>query len=396
TDGTLRATTAVPVRLLPSLTGLRFVLALTVLACHALWDPAWFTDPGVVRSVSWLKEGAEAAVSGFFVLSGYVLTWTHRADGPARAFWRQRFWRIAPNHLLGWAGAVAFVALTSARSPVDGTQGRCTVSLATASVLLLQNWTPAWAAGACFNVPSWSISCEVFFYALFPALIIGARAIPRRWLPAAWAATAAATLAAPLTAALISPVEPDFASGLPKLWLLYFFPPVRLAEFALGMLTALLLRGERRLQVPPSRLATPLALAIASTAVLTALAPPAFRLGAQAAVPFALFIAYAALTDLDNRPTLLSGPLMTSLGEASYALYIVHWPLLLAYRHALGADRTFSASTGVLLAAGFAVLALAASLLVHHFWETPLRRRGALPTVRTGVTGACTLDSRPR
>ncbi|CAM5397776.1 hypothetical protein SALBM135S_01099 [Streptomyces alboniger] len=209
TTGTPHTTTAAPGRLLPSLTGLRFVLALTVLACHALWDPAWFADPGVVRSVSWLREGASAAVSGFFVLSGYVLTWTHRADRPARVFWRQRFWRIVPNHVLGWTGAVAFVLLTSAPSPVDGAQGRCTVTLGAVDALLLQNWTPAWASGACFNVPSWSIGCEVFFYALFPALVVGARAIPRRWLRAVWAVTAAATLAAPLTAHRVSRVQPD-------------------------------------------------------------------------------------------------------------------------------------------------------------------------------------------
>jgi peptidoglycan/LPS O-acetylase OafA/YrhL len=44
-------------------------------------------------------------VSFFFVLSGFVLTWSARPDDIATGFWRRRIARIYPVHLVTAGGA---------------------------------------------------------------------------------------------------------------------------------------------------------------------------------------------------------------------------------------------------------------------------------------------------
>ncbi|MFI9227632.1 hypothetical protein [Streptomyces rimosus] len=67
---------------LPSLTGLRFLLALPVLVSHLLVDVALFADADVHTALYPSQTLAACAVSGFFVLSGFVLAWTHRPGEP--------------------------------------------------------------------------------------------------------------------------------------------------------------------------------------------------------------------------------------------------------------------------------------------------------------------------
>ncbi|RSO23946.1 acyltransferase [Streptomyces sp. WAC 06725] len=373
---------------LPSLTGLRFFLALPVLVSHLLVDVALFADADVHTALYPSQTLAACAVSGFFVLSGFVLAWTHRPGEPVRAFWRRRLWRIVPAHVLGWAGGVAFFALTSVSALPDGVPTDCGPRFGVISLLLLQGWTPGTALDACFNAPSWSISCEMFFYTLFPLLIAAARKIPAARLGACWAILAVAVLTLPLTALTVA--APALGRGIDvgrdSMWLCYFFPPMRLAEFALGIVTARLVAAGRWPRVPRALL---LVLPVPAVG-LAPLCPPPLRYGALAAIPLALVIAHLALADGRETPRPLARPAFVALGEASYALYIVHWPLLLAFRHLLGYERAFTIPTSLALAAAGAVLAQATALIVYRFVERPLNRRFARRPARTapGPAGA--------
>ncbi len=60
------------------------------------------------------------------------------------------------------------------------------------------------------------------------------------------------------------------------------------------------------------------------------------------------------------------------LGEASYALYILHLTVL---QSLLALDRSAGGAPPVWAGYAALVLALALSLLVHLFFELPLRRR---------------------
>ncbi|MFE4538703.1 acyltransferase family protein [Streptomyces scopuliridis] len=356
---------------LPSLTGLRFVLAASVLAAHTMVDSAVFADDDLHTALLPMETYAACAVSGFFVLSGFVLTWTHRPGESARAFWRRRLWKIFPCHALGWAGAVLFFALTSAAALPDGTPVRCDPGSGFLTLFLMQNWTPVTALTACFNAPSWSISCEAFFYALFPLLITAVRALPAHRLRHAWTVLALTVVLLPLASL---PLEQE------TMWISYLFPPPRLTEFVLGIVTARLIQTGRWPRLPRTALIAPAALAAALTPVM----PEPYWYGAHGAVPLALLIAHLALVDSHDRTGRLAHPTLVTLGDASYALYIVHWPLLLAARHLIGSDRTFSTPTGLLLAVAFAVLAQATALLVHKHVERPLARRWSRPPDRKG------------
>src|SRR6202008_2295743 len=84
---------------LPSLTGLRFVAAFGVFGLHA-YSLVKLTDPIARRGAQLLFDAGDLGVSFFFVLSGFVLTWSARPGrGPLR-FWQGRIARIWPAYLV--------------------------------------------------------------------------------------------------------------------------------------------------------------------------------------------------------------------------------------------------------------------------------------------------------
>src|SRR5215211_5654448 len=216
---------------LPRLTGLRAVAALVVFAHHAQLYGGW-------PELRFLEAGY-LGVSLFFVLSGFVLTWAARPGDSARRFWRRRFARIYPAYLVGVALAVVLVD----RPPL----GPLLANLA-----LVQAWIPDLDYSFGVSSPNWSLSCEAFFYALFPFVAWRAAALAPgralRLLAGWWLVTNAATVA-------LSTVSADVA---------YADPLLRSGEFALGILGALALqRGWR----PPLGLGAAIALVVGLTAV---------------------------------------------------------------------------------------------------------------------------------
>ena len=148
---------------LPALTGLRFFLALWVIL-HHLTGPGQDLEP-LARQLpyglfSLLRAGYQA-VTTFFVLSGFVLTRTYAATLWERRtlvnYWIGRFARVYPVYLLSLAVMIPFVL--EDRTPGKG-------GYFAAHLLLVQAWLGPIPVG--WNTPAWSLSCEMFFYALFP------------------------------------------------------------------------------------------------------------------------------------------------------------------------------------------------------------------------------------
>ncbi|MFI6584485.1 acyltransferase family protein [Embleya sp. NPDC050493] len=360
---------------LPSLTSLRFVLALAVVLCHLTLISGIF-DIGPESPPALLEPIATGAVSGFFVLSGFVLTWAHTPGETHRAFWRRRFWKIAPNHVLAWALAVAFfgvIVATPATVLADGDSAGAAV----ADLFLLQSWIPDPDFFFSFNAPSWSISCEAFFYAVFPTVLAAVSRIPARRLGSCWAALAAATLLMPLVATLVP--GPPLYDWLPinanSMWFVYLCPPVRLSEFALGILTARLVRTGRWPHLTRVQVTVP---AVAVLGLLPYL-PAQYTLGMAMAAPLALIIAALTRADLHGRARLMHHPYLIALGEASFALYLTHYPLMLTVRHMLGVERTFAALPGIAIITALTTLSIAVSLAVYRYYELPIMRRWSRP-----------------
>ncbi|MFF1871448.1 acyltransferase family protein [Kitasatospora herbaricolor] len=360
------------------MTGVRFVLALAVVLSHMAHVSGLFDGP-LQMGLGALEPLAAAAVTGFFILSGFVLTWAHRAGDRPRAFWRRRLWKIFPNHVLAWALAVAFFASTGAGQVLTMRTGHGP-GAAAANLLLLQAWVPDADWFFSLNTPAWSISCEAFFYALFPALLVLVLRIPAHRLRAVWAGTVLVILTLPLIALTIA--GPVLYEWLPvnenSLWFGYVLPPVRLPEFVLGIVTARLL--QTGCLPRPTRAWT----RVLPAAVLLSVPflPPQYALGAAMAAPMAVVIAGLALADVEDRSGRLAGPAAVALGDSSYALYLIHFPLLLIARWLLGVDHTFTAWTGCSAVLALAVLSVGAARVVHRCYERPLTRAWSRPASR--------------
>lgn len=366
---------------LHSLTGLRFLAALMVFLHHTL-APGIVTGglASVPRTVA-LADVGLTGVTFFFVLSGFVLTWAWSDRLPRISFYGRRFARVYPLHLLFFVVAVVVVLPVTGRRLPD-------LGEAVANLLLVQTWFSDPFVFFSANAPSWSLACEAAFYASLPFLLPALRALsPRGRLLAA--AGAVATLAAvPLL--LHALVEGRFV--LLALWV---FPPYRACEFVLGVLLALALKdGWRpRWTVTQAAVATGLSLVLASrvldhflhsyeggTRVFGQLYADLLVL-----LPMAGLIAAVAVHDLGGRPSWLARPLWRGLGDASFAFYLCHVPVILLV-HELVPHSVASLGRGLPLTAAVLALSLLVAWGAHAAVERPVEAwlRARLPAARPG------------
>ncbi len=244
---------------LPSLSGLRFGAVLLVFGFH-VYAADVFTSGSIQILLGWLFGPGAGGVSLFFVLSGFVLTWSARPNGTARQFWWRRFVRIYPTHAATSLAALVGLAVAGAG-----------VSAATVvpNLLLVQVWVPDHRVFFGLNAVSWFVACEAFFYAVFPLLH---RALSRLPVRALWPGALilfAATWAIPLAAQPLPEAT--------RYWIIWILPLARLPEFVVGMLLARIVREGQApwLRVPP--LAVVAAGAYFGSALLPAGLPPRRR-----------------------------------------------------------------------------------------------------------------------
>lgn len=152
---------------LNSLTGLRGLAAISVFLAHAEIGK-YFSALG---NYSAFFKWHNGAVDLFFVLSGFTLAYVYVQDGSRKVNYRDyalaRFARIFPLYFVAFAAATLLVIPTlsikyrfSAFAPDFILQ------------LLMVNAWPLVGNSTFFNVPSWSISIEIFCYIIvFPLMV---------------------------------------------------------------------------------------------------------------------------------------------------------------------------------------------------------------------------------
>jgi peptidoglycan/LPS O-acetylase OafA/YrhL len=342
---------------LPAVTGLRFYAAAWVVLFHAhvLREHA----PAPLRMLGALGY---AAVPLFFVLSGFVLTWTYgRAFDEGRVplgrFFLARAARIYPLYLVGlvWMLALAWPALPPARPLYFLTLG-------------LHIWQPSWIWLA--NTPAWSVSVELFLYAAFPFLIVlvaGGRS---------WLATRGGlfTLIAVAWAVSFVPWMATRTEGLAPSLALEVWPPQHLPELVIGMATARLamLEASERTARDGSALvmgAIVTLLGIAWSPLATEVPFALLHNGLLAPI-FAALVFGLARGGRATRP--FSHPAIVKLGELGYAIYLLQLPLI----QTIHRFWNFDEERGALLWVGYASYWLALvgiSALAYRFVESPAR-----------------------
>lgn len=340
---------------------MRFFAAVAVVLIHVGSD---FFGPPWLRA---LFGYGYVGVSFFFLLSGFVLTWSSSGQAPRR-FWWLRFSRIWPAQAL--VAVLAFA--TIAHGPASWL-GRG------ADLLLVQSWWPSSHVYYGGNGVSWSLSCEAFFYLLFPAFAALLLRLDRRALALAAAADLALMAAAPALGAWFG------VPGHLTYWLFFILPGYRLLEFLLGMLLARAV-GLGLLFSRPALAG--LGGGIGVILVLVSLAWTRSSLGWQPDRPwvalmvvplFCVLLLAGASADLRSAGSWLASRPLRWLGATSFALYLVHQPVF-RITHSWGWWPARQGAEGLLAFAAFLGLVLLAAACLHHLVEKPLERRlRALP-----------------
>ncbi|CAL9674986.1 acyltransferase family protein [Streptomyces sp. enrichment culture] len=368
---------------LPTLTGMRFIAAVVVLLFHAAQQSPFTSEQASDVLDFAFGQGGWTGVGFFFILSGFVLTWSARPTDTVRRFWRRRFLKVYPNHLATFLLALAVLLVIG-----EGLGGWKTVI----NLFLFQAWFPQLDIEVSVNPVSWSLSCEMLFYVSFPLVLRLVDRIPvnRLWHWFGGLAVAVGLMPVVAWALPSSPAFPN--SPVPasqwEFWFAYALPPVRMLDFLMGIVLARIVQRGRWIRL---RLGPAAALAVVAYLVSGRVAHTgawSFTLTAVMAVPLGLLVAAGAHTDVTGGRSFLRNRVMVWLGNVSFGFYMVHYIALTEVRRLLGGP---SQTWGLAGGTGFLVLAGATTLLggwlLYRFVEEPAMRRWSRSRSRSPLPG---------
>ena len=348
---------------LDGLTGLRWWAAFMVFLYHML---VFAPLPGVISTV--FAQGY-FGVTFFFVLSGFVLTWSARPDVPTSTFYWRRFARIWPSHMVALLFAIP-VFYTLAVIPEGSFLKPFDLGILLLSVVLIQGWWSAPSILFSGNPAAWTLTCEAFFYALHPWI---SRVLNRLSRNGALIFAGAVVVWA-FTYRGLAVLLPESAIAAMPL------PLVRVSEFILGMALAWAIRRGWRIRIAPVvgiGLMVGVVSAIALVSRLGIDLPlikhiPAFG-NELFTIACAVAIVALAQKALAGKRSWFESKLQVKLGEWSFAFYLVHATVIYLALRIFGLQEPSWANLlwfGVVL-----VIDLVLAWALHSFVERPLEKR---------------------
>ncbi len=340
-----------PVFQLASIQILRAVAALAIVLHHGTHE-AHQAAQKTGGSFAWqFVLPLEAGVDLFFVISGFVMVFASRDLFGSRdaiiPFLRRRLARIAPIY---WLTTLLFLALSfSGISPL----GRSPASLdeIAATFLFLPYLRPDGYLQPVYGL-GWTLNYEMFFYLLF------ALALP-------WPRERAVPLVVIVLMLLVGAGQIIPASMTAP----YFWTRPIILEFGFGMIIGhMALSGVR----PSRTTATLLGIVSLAWFALGILSPKLFPDRALLyGLPSALLViaALAFQGDGQSNPAIR---LLTRLGDASYALYLLH-PFILRGLAVIAGGMLTAISPLLFLILGVTLSCIAA-MIVWRWFEKPVTR----------------------
>lgn len=349
------------------LTSLRFFAALFIVLYHSARSflPIFsaITPTRVPKDlISRVLFSFSCSVSFFFLLSGYVLAVVYLREGAGvdvRRFFVARFARLYPLYLAVMTLSLPELLLPEVRRYGITVGLEKTAKIFAANVVMVQAWLPDRLLR--IDSPSWSLCVEVFLYACFPVLgvLLWKLRGARLWGTALFLYVGGQ--------ALVWGVRPYLSRQM-----VMFLPPLHLSTFALGILLARwqALQRERSggTAVRPWQVYVVLGLSAGGIALSVLLLPyfhsvTSYNDGLLAPM-FAGFI--WALSAVPTRLSRwLCGSWLLALGNASYALYLIHFQILLLFLYVHW--------TMPILYAVYLTLCVGLSVLSFYYFETPMR-----------------------
>ena len=375
---------------LPALTGIRFFAASLVFLDHSA------TLPGETWSaVGFFSHHGlgNFGVAVFFVLSGFILTynyarWFGSGINPGnygRFIW-DRLAKIYPLYLLTLLMAIPIELAGHHR---DWSWGALVMQLT-----LLQCILPVDQLSATnhFNVPAWSISCEMFFYLLAPVLI--------------WLGLSFKRLAFMVTLGWLAAFSLAVTAGI---WAMHVsawparFAPARAAEFIVGVVTAVCYLKGRIPQTNTIRLCVAGGFILLVLSVIVPNPATCLRIGFLSS-PGAALLIYGLAYGQGWLAQFLSHRWLVLLGMASFAFYLIHDLIFRVFR-GIFEHYHISASSCLTTAAIIVILFVLTQFLsiclmkmvevpTQKYLRSLVRRKNPAASVDAGQTFAAT-DQRP-
>ncbi|MBV5246737.1 acyltransferase [Mycolicibacterium sp. PAM1] len=305
-------------------------------------------------------------IAGFFVTESLLRTAADTGSPSLRTFYVGRVRRILP-------AATAVLILTVAATALVMPDDLRDVGVdALFAFFFVANWhfaasgvdAASAAESASPLLHYWPLAVEEQFFIVWPVLILGITAIAVRkaWTDERWRARLAVAVGVVVIASLAWAAVQTASSPS---WA-YFDTFARIWELGVGALLAVCVGALARIPDPVRPIMSWAGLTLIGAAFVLVDA------GAGFPVPWALLpVAGAALViaaGVGREPELqgfLRNRVSTYLGDISFALYLVHWPVIVLLAAAMEHSAFYYASV-VTLAFGLA-------LALHHFVENPVR-----------------------
>lgn len=339
------------------LTSLRFLFAILVFLSHM-----WFLEsesPFVSGIHNYFFKEGFIGVSFFFMLSGFVLSYSYRDKllngnmGYAQ-FWKARFARIYPLHILTLLISI----------PLMLNQNAVTfINKLLLNVMLLQSFVPSDGFYLTFNAVAWSLSDEMFFYLCFPILLLLLTKKSYRWI-------------AILAYVIIVPIGIMLTRDVFHHALFYVNPIARTADFIIGMLMYRLYAKRKHIEFLNDRLFASMA-EVFVIGLLFAFVyfheyvPLGYRYSLYYALPmFSLIYVFSYSNGVISK--ILSHKTIVFLGDTSFSFYMLH---IMAFRYYIELQKVVpwlpSSYGGIAIV--FTV-SLVGSIVTYKYFEMPMNR----------------------
>jgi peptidoglycan/LPS O-acetylase OafA/YrhL len=345
---------------IPALTGVRFFAALMVFSSH-------YAIPGSTGAFLTFQQSGYAGVTLFFILSGFIIAYNYLNQfekSPSSSilpFYFARFSRIYPLYafclIYAWMSAPSDLSILP-------------------HFLVAQAWYSDVLYAMGFNATGWSVSVEAFLYLAFPFIIpamtyLGITKSRKKLFIAIAAITASIFFSAIyfwLSGKGALPLkDPNSAHR----WL-YRMPATRLMDFSLGICSAIYyMRFWKETERSSMNWSIIIYASIAASIILMGYSKnliSSFSWDAAYAIPFTLIIFGLAVSTKSKIAAFLSRPKVVLLGEASFALYLIH--LLVKKLYPLNQD-SLSPIAGHFT---FLVIVIALSVGLHLVIEKPAQK----------------------
>lgn len=324
----------------------RFLAAMAIVISHFNKDLFLYK----INYISDIFLHANVGVSYFFILSGFIMIVAYHRKDKIEYFdyYRNRFARIYPLYVLG-----LLLYLITRYSNFSFYKGFL-------YLFGLQSWIPGEAM--ILNFPGWSISVEFLFYLLFPWLY---NYLYSKGNKSIWIITVIIWIITQVFCNLYSASSYYQGPHTESHELLYYFPLMHINEFLAGNLAGLYFvknSGQKNYDVP--------VVIIFGLLLLSLIFLPLFYHNGLMGI---LFIPLIILISRNNGvlTKIFSLKPLQYLGEASYAVYITHIPVLYILRELLK-QGNYNFSIDIVFGIYIVVLVITC-ILFYQFIEKPLR-----------------------